>query len=51
MEFRIQAKLVVIPFIEVYIAFTSPECTDSQSLLREEIQTKSLGYKFNQKWY
>ena len=25
----------VIPFLKVYIALTSPECTDSQSLLQD----------------
>jgi hypothetical protein len=41
----------LMPFLKVYMAFTAPECTDSQPLLREETQTKSLCYNFNQKWY
>ena len=36
--------------LKVYIALTAPECTDSQSMLRDA-QTKSLCYNFNQKWY
>ena len=50
---------VVIPFLKVYIALTAPERTDSQSMLqrtdsqlcyKEETQTRSLCYNFNQKW-
>ena len=51
LRIHISHMMYLIPFIEVYIALTAPECTDSQSLLREETQTNSSGYNFNQKWY